>query len=332
MRQQTTAREAESDNRPGHAGHTLPAHLPRSPQPGSPGSPGPPRPHPPPRRLPRRRRRGPDRQRDRRQRRPPLRQPGQSFTIRCQASPGHLRIEVEDLGGPWHARPAHGLTRHLHRLRRRRPPRRPATRLHPHRDPQARRHLRHPRPATRHPVRHLRRPAPARIRLPDLPSRTPARPRPPRTARSPGGQVSTRVDGATVTVTVSAYATLSARTVHMTLTSREGPVPGIWQYNLNDGTDNRAGRGRIAGKTDHLDVLRYAAGICAPATSPAPSNAASSSSSPPPARPEPGSRIIATAPAVVMTASPHGLARHDRAPVDHGTIVTTRVLADARCT
>jgi hypothetical protein len=75
--------------------------------------------------------------------------------------------------------------------------------------------------------------------------------------------VSTRVDGATVTVTVSACATLSAGTVHMTLTTREGPVPGIWQYNLNDGTDNRAGRGRIAGKTDHLDVLRYAAGVCA---------------------------------------------------------------------
>jgi hypothetical protein len=55
--------------------------------------------------------------------------------------------------------------------------------------------------------------------------------------------VSTRVDGATVTVTVTACATLSAGTVHMSLTAREGPVPGIWQYNLNDGTDNRAGRG-----------------------------------------------------------------------------------------
>jgi serine/threonine-protein kinase RsbW len=29
---------------------------------------------------------------------------GKSFTIRCQASPGHLRLEVEDLGGPWHQR------------------------------------------------------------------------------------------------------------------------------------------------------------------------------------------------------------------------------------
>ena len=53
--------------------------------------------------------------------------------------------------------------------------------------------------------------------------------------------MSTRVDGAKVTITVSACATLSAGTVHMTLTAREGPVPGIWQYNLNDGTDNRPG-------------------------------------------------------------------------------------------
>jgi hypothetical protein len=75
--------------------------------------------------------------------------------------------------------------------------------------------------------------------------------------------VSTPVDGATVTVTVSACATLSAGTVHMSLTAREGPAPGIWQYNLNDGTDNRAGRGRIAGKTGYIDVLRYAASVCA---------------------------------------------------------------------
>lgn len=75
--------------------------------------------------------------------------------------------------------------------------------------------------------------------------------------------MNTRVDGATVIVTVSACATLSAGTVRMTLTAREGPIPGIWQYNVNDGTDNCAGRGRIAGKTGHLDVLRYAAGVCA---------------------------------------------------------------------
>jgi len=38
---------------------------------------------------------------------------GESFTIRCQAYPAYLRIEVEDLGGPWHPRPPgdrpHGL-------------------------------------------------------------------------------------------------------------------------------------------------------------------------------------------------------------------------------
>ncbi|HEX5303640.1 MAG TPA: ATP-binding protein [Streptosporangiaceae bacterium] len=26
---------------------------------------------------------------------------GEYFTVRCQAWPGHVRIEVEDLGGPW---------------------------------------------------------------------------------------------------------------------------------------------------------------------------------------------------------------------------------------
>ncbi len=30
---------------------------------------------------------------------------GASFTVRCQARPGHLRIEVEDLGGPWNPGP-----------------------------------------------------------------------------------------------------------------------------------------------------------------------------------------------------------------------------------
>jgi hypothetical protein len=75
--------------------------------------------------------------------------------------------------------------------------------------------------------------------------------------------VSTRVDGGTVTVTVSARATLSAGTVHMSLTVREGPAAGIWQYNLNDRTGNHTGRGHIADKTGHMDVLRQAAGICA---------------------------------------------------------------------
>jgi hypothetical protein len=38
---------------------------------------------------------------------------GQFFTVRCQSSPGHVRIEVEDLGGPWQPNPSgdrpHGL-------------------------------------------------------------------------------------------------------------------------------------------------------------------------------------------------------------------------------
>jgi hypothetical protein len=75
--------------------------------------------------------------------------------------------------------------------------------------------------------------------------------------------VSTRVNGATVLVMISARATLSAGTVHLTLTALEGPAQGTWRYNLNDGTHNRAAYGRVAGKTDHMDVLRYAAGICA---------------------------------------------------------------------
>ena len=29
---------------------------------------------------------------------------GGTFTVRCQASPGRARIEVEDLGGPWRPR------------------------------------------------------------------------------------------------------------------------------------------------------------------------------------------------------------------------------------
>jgi anti-sigma regulatory factor (Ser/Thr protein kinase) len=38
---------------------------------------------------------------------------GQFFTVRCQAYPTYVWIEVEDLGGPWHSQPpddrAHGL-------------------------------------------------------------------------------------------------------------------------------------------------------------------------------------------------------------------------------
>ena len=75
--------------------------------------------------------------------------------------------------------------------------------------------------------------------------------------------MSTRVEGATVLVTVTANATLSAGTVHLSLSAREGPAPGTWRYNLNDGTDNRAATGRVAGLSGYMDVLRYAAGVCA---------------------------------------------------------------------
>ena len=75
--------------------------------------------------------------------------------------------------------------------------------------------------------------------------------------------MSTRVNGAAVLVMVSARATLSAGPVHLTLTALEGPAKETWRYNLHDGTDRRAAYGRIAGKTDHMDVLRHAAGICA---------------------------------------------------------------------
>jgi len=74
--------------------------------------------------------------------------------------------------------------------------------------------------------------------------------------------VSARVDGATVLIMVTARATLSAGPVHLSLSAREGPAPGTWRYNLTHGPDHRAAGGRIAGMTDHIDVLRYAAGIC----------------------------------------------------------------------
>lgn len=76
-------------------------------------------------------------------------------------------------------------------------------------------------------------------------------------------RTNTRVEGAAVQVTVSARATLSAGSVQISLSAREGPAPGTWRYNLTDGTDHRAAGGRVAGKADHMDVLRYAAGICA---------------------------------------------------------------------
>ena len=75
--------------------------------------------------------------------------------------------------------------------------------------------------------------------------------------------MSTRAEGSAVLVTVAAHATLSAGSVHLTLSARESPAPGTWRYNLTDGLDHRAAGGRVAGMSDHMDVLRYAAGICA---------------------------------------------------------------------
>ena len=74
--------------------------------------------------------------------------------------------------------------------------------------------------------------------------------------------MSTRAEGAAVLVTVTAHATLSAGSVHLLLSAREGPAPGTWRYNLGNGRDCRVQYGRVAGMTDYMDVLKYAAGIC----------------------------------------------------------------------
>jgi hypothetical protein len=60
--------------------------------------------------------------------------------------------------------------------------------------------------------------------------------------------MSTRIDGATVLVLVSARATLSAGPVHMALSASEGTAPGTWRYALDDGQHNRAAYGRVAGE------------------------------------------------------------------------------------
>jgi hypothetical protein len=52
------------------------------------------------------------------------------------------------------------------------------------------------------------------------------------------------------------------------LSAREGPARGTWRYSLSDGKEHRIQYGRIAGKTDHMDVLRYAAGMCRDAYAP----------------------------------------------------------------
>ena len=74
--------------------------------------------------------------------------------------------------------------------------------------------------------------------------------------------MSTRVEGTTALIMVTAHATLSAGSAHLSLSAREGPTPGTWRYNLAEGTVNRVQYGRVAGMTGHMDVLRYAARIC----------------------------------------------------------------------
>lgn len=75
--------------------------------------------------------------------------------------------------------------------------------------------------------------------------------------------MSTHADGGTVLVMVTARATLSAGSAHLSLSAREGPAPGTWRYTLSDGTASRAQYGRVTEMTGHMDVLRYAAGIYA---------------------------------------------------------------------
>ena len=80
--------------------------------------------------------------------------------------------------------------------------------------------------------------------------------------------MSTRVEGGTTLIMVTVHATLDADPAHLVLFIREGPTPGTWRYNLSDAADRRIQCGRIAGKTDHMDVLRYAADRCRDAYEP----------------------------------------------------------------
>lgn len=75
--------------------------------------------------------------------------------------------------------------------------------------------------------------------------------------------MSTRVEGATVLVLVSAHATFTAGQARLMLNISEGPAPRLWRYNLSDNVARSAATGRIAGMTSHMDVLRNAASICA---------------------------------------------------------------------
>ena len=80
--------------------------------------------------------------------------------------------------------------------------------------------------------------------------------------------MSTRVEGATVLVLVTAQATLSAGPASVRLSVREDPAGGTWYYNLSDCNERRIQYGRVAGMADYLDVLRHAARICRDAYGP----------------------------------------------------------------
>ena len=75
--------------------------------------------------------------------------------------------------------------------------------------------------------------------------------------------MSTRVEGGTVLIMITAQATLSAGPVRLSPSAREDLVPETWRYNLGDPTDKRAHYGRVAGMAGHVDALRYAARVCA---------------------------------------------------------------------
>jgi len=75
--------------------------------------------------------------------------------------------------------------------------------------------------------------------------------------------MSAHAGGGTILIVVTARAILSAGTSHLSLSARESRTPGTWSYTLGDGTDARAQFGRVAGMTDHMRVLRYAADVCA---------------------------------------------------------------------
>ena len=79
--------------------------------------------------------------------------------------------------------------------------------------------------------------------------------------------MSTRTVGGTVLILVTAHATLSAGPARLMLSAREGPA-GTWRYNLSDGKDHRIQYGRITAMKNHMNVLRYAAGICKDAYQP----------------------------------------------------------------